>query len=78
MQDVVYSKSEVLNGVVDGYYYEDGKIAYGAGLVELDDGSIIYVRSNGKLATGIYWPTTLNGVLPAGKYDFGTDGILVA
>ncbi len=77
MQDVVFSKSETVNGVVDGYYYENGKIVYGAGLVELDDGSIIYVRSNGQLATGVYWPTTLNGVLPAGKYDFGTDGRLV-
>ncbi len=76
MQNPVYEKEEV-NGVVDGYYYEDGKIAYGAGLVQLEDGSIIYVRSNGQLATGIYWPTTLNGVLPAGKYNFGTDGRLV-
>ena len=64
-------------GVVDGYYYVDGKIAYGAGLVELEDGSIIYVRSNGQLAIGKYWPTTLNGVLPAGEYDFGADGMLV-
>ncbi len=59
------------------YYYVDGQIAAGAGLVELDDGSIIYVRSNGQLATGEYWPTTLNGVLPAGKYTFGEDGKLV-
>ncbi len=77
MQNPVLANNELTNGVVDGYYYADGKIAYGAGLVKLDDGSIIYVRSNGKLATGIYWPTVLNGVLPAGKYDFGTDGRLV-
>ncbi len=77
MQNPVYDKGEEANGVIDGYYYENGKIAYGAGLVELEDGSIIYVRSNGQLATGIYWPTTLNGVLPAGKYNFGTDGRLV-
>ncbi len=77
MQNVVFDKDEAVNGVVDGYYYENGKVVCGAGLVELSDGSIIYVRSNGQLATGIYWPTTLNGILPAGKYDFGTDGRLV-
>lgn len=76
MQNPAFVKANA-DGVVDGYYYVDGEIAYGAGLVELDDGSIIYVRSNGQLATGKYWPTTLNDVLPAGEYDFGADGVLV-
>jgi len=66
------------NGVVDGYYYVDGQIMYGAGLVELEDGRYIYVRSNGQLATGIYWATNHNDLLPEGSYDFGTDGYMVS
>ena len=65
------------DGIVDGYYYVDGKIAYGAGLIYLEDEDCyIYVRSNGKLATGIYWPTTTNGHDFSGRYDFGNDGKL--
>lgn len=59
------------------YYYDNGNIAYGAGLIYLEDeGCYIYVRSNGQLATGIYWPTTTNGYDFSGRYDFGTDGKL--
>ena len=65
------------DGIVDGYYYVDGKIAYGAGLIYLEDeGCYIYVRSNGQLATGIYWPTATNGYDFSGRYDFGADGKL--
>lgn len=63
-------------GVINGYYYVDGQIAYGAGLIEWN-GDIYYVRSNGQVATGEYWPTTLNGILPAGKYTFDEDGKLI-
>lgn len=63
-------------GIKDGYYYIDGAVAYGAGVVMLDDGTYIYVRSNGQLAVGKYWPTNLNGYLTTGEYDFGEDGIL--
>ena len=67
----------VKNGIIDGYYYVDGKIAYAAGLIEIETGKYIYVRSNGQLATGKYWTTNTNDLLPAAQYDFGTDGILV-
>ena len=66
-----------LTGIKDGSYYVAGKIAYGAGLIALEDGSYIYVRSNGQLATGEYWTTNHNGELPEGLYDFGENGILV-
>ena len=66
------------NGVIDGYYYVDDKVCCGAGVIEQIDenGDVyyIYVRSNGKLATGKYWPTNRNGYLPRGEYDWGTDG----
>ena len=69
--------AEVKDGIVDGYYYKNGKIAYGAGVVYLEDeGCYIYVRSNGQLATGNYWPTSTNGLLDAKCYNWGTDGKL--
>ena len=62
------------------YYYINGTRAYGAGVLKLMDENgaefYIYVRSNGQLATGIYWPTTTNGLLNRGGYDWGTDGRL--
>ncbi len=72
----------IKNGIVEEegklYYYENDIIKSGAGVVELTDenGDVyyIYVRSNGQLATGKYWPTTLNGYLERGEYDWGTDG----
>ncbi|MBQ2848040.1 MAG: hypothetical protein IJE74_07270 [Clostridia bacterium] len=74
---------EKLDGIVeiDGnlYYYEDGETDPGAGLVQLTDEEgktfYIYVRSStGTLATGRCWPSLRNDLLPAGYYDFGTDG----
>ena len=70
------------NGIVeiDGvyYYYKAGVKQVGAGVVEMTDAEgetfYIYVRSNGQLATGEYWPTTTNGELERGCYDWGTDG----
>ena len=62
---------------VDGvlYYFQNNQIQYNAGLIEVD-GGYVYVRSNGALATGEYWITNHNGLLPEDAYDFGEDGIL--
>ena len=60
------------------YYYRDGRKQYGLGLEKLEDGSYIYVRTNGELAVGSYWITNHNGLLPEGMYEFGQDGILTA
>ena len=72
---------EVKNGVVmvDGalYYYKNDVIQYAAGLVLLEDGNYIYVRSNGQLAIGNYWVTNNNGLLPVAMYTFGADGMMV-
>ena len=66
------------NGVL--YYYVDGVRAYSAGVLKLTDEAgrafYIYVRSNGQLATGIYWPTNTNGLLKYQAYNWGTDGRL--
>ena len=62
------------------YYYKKNVIAKGAGVVKLKDENgtdfYIYVKSNGQLATGIYWPTTRNDLQPRGGYNWGTDGKL--
>lgn len=76
MQNPAFEAEDDVTGVVNGYYYVNGEIAYGAGLIEWE-GDIYYVRSNGQVATGEYWPTTLNGLLPEGKYNFGEDGKLI-
>ena len=77
MQNPEFEGEPVLNGIANGYYYENGKIAYNKGLTYLEaEGCYIYVRSNGKIAIGKYWITNHNDLLPAGVYDFGTDGKL--
>ena len=71
-----------MNGIVviDGeyFYYENGVKKVGAGVLEMIDENgeayLIYVRSNGQLATGIYWPTNRNGLLESGGYNWGTNG----
>lgn len=79
---VVIDPTRNANGIVeiDGvyYYYVGGVKQVGAGVVELTDEEgvtfYIYVRSDGTLATGEYWPTTTNGLLERGCYDWCTDG----
>ena len=77
---------EVVDTSKNGIVEEDGALCYyvngvkqsGNGVVELEDEAgatyYIYVRSNGTLATGTYWPTTRNDLLARGAYDWGTDG----
>ena len=49
----------------------------GTGLVQLDDGSYIYVRSGANLAVGSYYVSKTNDLLPKGTYTFGEDGKMV-
>ncbi len=64
------------NGVVDGVYYIDGQVIYGAGIVEYNGGKI-YVRSNGQVATGRYWVTNTNGIVEQGYYEFDEAGMMI-
>ena len=79
---VVDPDAPVKNGIYleDGkyYYYVDGEMQKGLGVVELTDeeGKTFYINvcTYGNLATGKYWPTYTNGLLARGEYDWGTDG----
>lgn len=72
---------EVKNGIVaeNGslYYYVDGLLT-GAGLIQID-GSYYYVRtSNGEVVHDrTYWVTATNDLLPAGQYQFDSEGKMV-
>ena len=71
-EDGIVESSGALN------YYQDGLKQFGSGLVQLENGSYIYVRTNGELAVGNYWITNHHGLLPEGMYEFDENGILSA
>ena len=79
---VVEEADPEMNGIVviggEYFYYENGVKKVGAGVLEMIDENgeayLIYVRSNGQLATGIYWPTNRNGLLESGGYNWGING----
>ena len=79
-------KMKIKNGIYreklgDGkeylFYYVDNVRQINTGLVQLDDGSYIYVRSGANLAIGDYYVTKTNGLLPNGVYTFGDDGKMI-
>ena len=59
------------------FYYVNNVRQVGTGLVQLDDGSYIYVRSGANLAIGSYYVSKTNDLLPKGTYTFGEDGKMV-
>ncbi|MBR4880412.1 MAG: hypothetical protein IKU19_00660, partial [Clostridia bacterium] len=68
---------EIYTGLYNGYYYRDGRIAGGVGIVEFD-GVYYFIKADGTFITGKFGVTEAktNGLIPAGTYDFGTDGRL--
>ncbi len=58
------------------YYTVKGQCIYGAGLVYID-GNYYYIRSGGYAATGFYWVSNTNGLLPEGLYQFASDGKMI-
>ena len=59
------------------FYYVNNVRQVGTGLVQLDDGSYVYVRSGANLAVGSYYVSKTNDLLPKGTYTFGEDGKMV-
>ncbi len=63
---------ETKNGIVDGKYYVDG-VLIAAGMIIID-GDYYYIRTGGVVATGKYWCTNNNDLMPAASYTFDEDG----
>ena len=59
------------------FYYVDNVRQVNTGLIQLDDGSYIYVRSGANLAVGSYYVSKTNDLLPKGTYTFGEDGKMI-
>ena len=71
-----YMEDTTRNGIVDGKYYVNGEVQYSAGLIEYN-GGLIYVRSNGEVVMDqAYWITNTNDRMPAGCYEFDSEGFL--
>ena len=91
MPNAVYTfgadgKMEIKNGIYreklgDGneylFYYVNNVRQVNTGLVQLDDGNYIYVRSGANLAVGSYYVSKTNDLLPKGTYTFGEDGKMI-
>ena len=59
------------------YYYVDGVLQDGAGLVKIGE-DYYYIRSGGNVATGTYFVYNTNGLCPRGNYEFAADGKLIS
>ena len=66
------------NGIVNGYYYENGVIVKGAGVIEFE-GDLYYIKANGQYYVGriSISAAKTNGLIPAGSYEFGQDGKMI-
>ena len=66
-------------GIIDGYYYEQGTVVKGKGVILLD-GSYYYIGQRGQVFTGksLYLNAVMtNGLLSAGTYEFRPDGTIL-
>ena len=76
-------KMSVLNGLVDGVYYENGKTVTYKGLVEID-GEFYYISDHAKPVCGkVYYITNTNNLtwangtpITKGYYTFDANGIM--
>ncbi len=58
------------------FYFVGNDLGCGAGLI-YKDGHYYYIRSGGYAATGFYWVSKTNGLLPEGLYEFDSDGKMI-
>ena len=67
------------NGIVDGFYYEDGSLVKGKGVI-LYNGDYYFVKQNGAIYTdaSLYIAEAkTNNLVPAGMYYFNADGSII-
>ncbi len=77
-------EGQIVIAVKDGFVEEDGKIYYyvngvlqkGAGLI-LVDGDYYYIKSAGTVATGRYYVTNNNGYMNSAYYEFDSTGKMI-
>lgn len=62
-------------GIVNGYYYVNGELAKGAGII-LIDGYYYYIGMRGQVFVGKVYvvESKTNGLIEEGEYEFGSDG----
>ncbi len=68
-----------ISGIFNGYYYKDGMIIKGAGIV-ISKGSIYFVRTDGSVFTSgklDVKTAKTNGLIEAGTYSFDDTGKLI-
>ena len=73
----ISSRREIRSEGGNLYYYVDGELAPGAGLILLD-GYYYYVKSNGQIVVGAdFYVSNTNDLKPKGVYTFGDDGKMI-
>jgi len=66
-------------GIIDGYYYERGTVVKGKGVIDYQ-GDYYYIGQKGQVyANGTLFlsASVTNGLIPAGKYTFDKNGVIV-
>ncbi len=66
-------------GIIDGYYYERGTVVKGKGVIDYQ-GNYYYIGQKGQVyANGTLFlsASVTNGLIPAGKYTFDKNGVIV-
>ena len=67
------------DGVIDGYYYENGSLVKGKGLVKIGN-DLYFVKQNGAVfvGSGLYVSEAkANGLMAPGSYDFDENGKMI-
>ena len=60
------------------YYIQNNALVQNAGLIDVGNKQYIYVTTNGQLAVGRCYVSRTNGIIAAGYYNFGEDGLMIA
>ena len=66
-------------GVVDGYYYIDGVLKKGVGVVQ-SNGGYYFIGQQGQVVKSqgfVITEAKTNGLIPAGKYNFDSEGKII-
>ena len=67
-----------ITGVLNGYYYKDGTLAQGVGIIEFE-GDLYFIKNDGSVFVGSLnvKESKTNGLIKAGTYVFDKNGKLI-